>query len=576
MLVLERPIHVQGKSSIPEGLYPTVKNIRQVQLWVKNPRSQVWLRLKKSIGKWVEVKGRLSHAVTGHHYAPVLMEVVSFKARYHKSRSPNNQQLTFTVHNNGKVAATFTLTLWVNGKRTDQRITLKPKTSRAVRLKVDQLPKSEAVYIRAVCDPEDEVPERNEADNVAEAILPPRGHGTRGMGQVGRVCAVAWNPTERTLRDVPVSIPLPPALSGAEDIVISDAKGNLLPSQVSTKLNSVTVLVKELKPYSAVTLWLSTTKGGRGSSRAKVPFAIHHAAKGAGYTIETPKLLLIKDEPDGDAFDQIILRDTEQGARDTGREGEAPAEPKFGLRDRTERDEGIELGNFTPLIWQVVAGQNLWVRPDRVERIEVVEVGPARLVVDITFVKGRGTGEEGRVITEVGAGGKFEPLRVEPQPFRCAYRFAFFADQPFFLAQCLWVENTGGWAWQWRGYYHYTLSRIGGNSADDEVGGANVPNYWLQFASWRDPKLRLHYGVIPLQEDERLGLWFWKDEGGNQHPDCHRRLEGTLKPGERWQPKEPEPIVAVFGAFETDDNPRPWSDLIWWLRSWAKIGVKVF
>jgi hypothetical protein len=361
---------------------------------------------------------------------------------------------------------------------------------------------------------------------------------------------------------VPVSVPLPRIFSGFEDITVSDAKGNLLPSQVSAKLDSVIVLVKELKPYNAVTLWLSTTKGGRGSSRAKVPFAVHHVAKGEGYTIETPKLLLVKDEPDGDAFDRILLRDMGQGAG--GRVGAASAA------------KGIELGSFTPLIWQVVAGQNLWVRPDKVERIEVVEIGPARLVVDIVFVKGQGARDEGQVITEVGAGGKFEPIRAEPQPFRCAYRFTFFPDQPFFLSQCLWVENTGKQAWQWRGYYHYTLSRIGGDSADDEVGGPNVPNYWLQFASWRDPKLRLHYGVVSLREDERLGLWFWKDEGGNQHPDCHRRLEGALRPRQRWQPKEPEPIVAVFGAFETDDNPRPWSDLIWWLRSWTKIGVKVF
>jgi agarase len=470
-------------------------------------------------------------------------------------------QKVMLVNNMGKVAATFTLALWVNGKRTDRHIELKPKSGLVDTLPID-LPENEAVYIRAVCDPEDEVPEQNEADNVAEAVSPPKGHGARGTGQVERVCAVAWNPTERTLRDVPVSVPLPRAFSGFEDITVSDAKGNLLPSQVSAKLDSVIVLVKELKPYSAVTLWLSTEKERRASRQATIPFAVHHAAKGEGYTIETPKLLLIKDEPDGDAFDRILLRDMGQGAG--GRVGAASAA------------KGIELGSFTPLIWQVVAGQNLWVRPDKVERIEVVEVGPARLVVDIVFVKGQGARDEGQVITEVGAGGKFEPIRAEPQPFRCAYRFTFFPDQPFFLSQCLWVENTGKQAWQWRGYYHYTLSRIGGDSADDEVGGPNVPNYWLQFASWRDPKLRLHYGIIPLREDERLGLWFWKDEGGNQHPDCHRRLEGALRPRQRWQPKEPEPIVAVFGAFETDDNPRPWSDLIWWLRSWTKIGVKVF
>lgn len=72
----------------------------------------------------------------------------------------------------------------------------------------------------------------------------------------------------------------------------------------------------------------------------------------------------------------------------------------------------------------------------------------------------------------------------------------------------------------------------------------------------------MHYGVVPLGEDERLSVDFWKDEGGGQHPDCHRKLEGTLKPGERWQPKEGEPVVAVFGVRETDGNLRPWSKLM--------------
>ncbi|MCS7192648.1 MAG: hypothetical protein NZ937_06690, partial [Armatimonadetes bacterium] len=212
----------------------------------------------------------------------------------------------------------------------------------------------------------------------------------------------------------------------------------------------------------------------------------------------------------------------------------------------------------------------------KVEKFEVVEISQARLVVDITFVKRQGLGNEGRVITEVGAGGKFEPLRAEPQPFRCAYRFTFFPQHPFFFAQCLWVENTSRHEWLWRGYYHYIPSRIGGDAKDDEVGGPNVPNYWLAFASWRDPNLQVHYGVFPLREDERLFVYFWKDEGGGQHPDCHRRLEMVLKPKQRWQPKEPEPVVAVFGVSESEDEPSPWSKLIQTLRAWSKIGVKVF
>ncbi len=480
-------------------------------------------------------------------------QMVALHAGQTAELSAANKGTYILVSNTGKVAATFTLAIWVNGKRVDEKVTLKPGATRIIRPTQFKSPTLGVTYIRVVCDPEEEVPERNKSDNVAELILPPKGQRARSKGQA---IALAWNPTEKTLRNVPVTIALNPEIAqhllvGQNTIVAREEKGRQLAVQINAGENTVTTLLNELLPYSVTTIWLSV--GGRGSDRAEIPFSIHRAANGTGYAIETATLRLVKDEPDGDAFDRIYWRDAGRG---TG-------------------DEWIELGSFTPLIFQVVAGQNLWVRPDRVEKFEVVEIGPARLVVDITFVKGRGTGDEGQVITEVGKGGKFEPLKAEPQPFRCAYRFTFFPQQPFFFVQCLWVENIGKHEWQWRGYYHYTLSRIGGNAGDDEVGGPNVPNYWLAFASWRDPNLRVHYGVFPLQEDERLSVYFWKDEGGGQHPDCHRRLELTLKPGQRWQPKEPEPVVAVFATRETDDNPRPWSELIQTLRVWSKIGVKV-
>lgn len=466
-----------------------------------------------------------------------------------------NKGTYILVSNTGKVTATFTLAIWVNGRRVDEKVTLKPGGTRIIRPTQFKSPTLGATYIRVACDPEEEVPERNKRDNVAELVLLPREQWAKGKGQAA---AVVWNPTDKVLRHVPVTLPLDrktaQQLLAFSNVVASDERGKEISAQVNAREGTVTVLLGELAPYSATTIWLSPVKGRKSASQAPTPFAIHHAAKGEGYAVETPMLRLIKDEPDGDAFDRIFVRDEGRGAR----------------------DEWIELGSFTPLIWQVVNGQNLWVRPDKVEKFEVVEISAVRLVVDITFAKGHGAGDKGRVITEVDKGGEFEPLRTEPQPFRCAYRFTFFPNRPFFFAQCLWVENTGRSEWQWRGYYHYTPSRIGGDANDDEVGGPNVPNYWLPFASWRDPKLRVHYGVFPLQEDERVSVYFWKDEGGGQHPDCHRRLELTLKPGQLWRPKEAEPIVAVFGVRETDENPRPWSDLIQTLRAWSKIGVKVF
>jgi hypothetical protein len=72
---------LRGKVPDPEGLYPTVRDIHQVQLWVPEGRSRVWGRLKKVVGKRVAVTGRLSHAITGHHRTPIQMEVIRFQVR---------------------------------------------------------------------------------------------------------------------------------------------------------------------------------------------------------------------------------------------------------------------------------------------------------------------------------------------------------------------------------------------------------------------------------------------------------------------------------------------------------------
>ncbi len=486
----------------------------------------------------------------------------------HSGQTPElsvvRESMQFLVSNTGKATAVFTLSIWVNGNRLDERVTLRPNASRLISLArfAQQVSPSEATYLRVACDPEDEVLEPNEANNWAEAVLPPK-NPPKGFSPSTRpLCLIVANPTDQPLKDFPVTVSDPSLqrfFLGApklhlKNIRLWQVKGAEVvpvPFQTAGNAETLSLQVSELPPYGAVTFWLGVRQGEASPVRQETPFTVRQ--EGTRYEVTTGVLRLVKDEPDGDAFDRIYWRVEKQGMGDAW----------------------IELGSFTPLIFQVVGGQNLWVHPDRVEQVEVVEQGPARLVMDITFAfgLGRGRGDKGRVITEVGEKGQFAPLQAQPQPFRCAYRFTFFPHQPFFLSQCLWVENTGQQAWQWRGYYHYALSRIGGDANDDEVGGANVPNYWLFFASWRDPKLRVHYGIIPLQADERLSIWFWKDEGDGQHPDCHRRLEMVLQPKERWEPKEPEPIVAVFGAQETEGKPRPWSELVRTLRAWAKVKV---
>ncbi len=501
-------------------------------------------------------------------------QMVALHARQVPDLVAANKGTHILVTNNGKATATFTLAFWVNGKRVDERVTMRPGSTRIIFPQRFLADPSLATYLRVACDPEDEMVEANEANNVAEFIVHPKSPPPTLASPPRPLCIVVWNPTEQTLTDVSVTVesgavrkfflsvvlksPIYPPMAPAPrrlPLWQVTPKGLVaVPCQLDGDAERLSFRLPELLPYTSVTLWVGIGKGQPTTTQQEMPFTVHRERN--RYEIQTKAFRLVKDEPDGDAFDRIYWRDASRGAE----------------------SEWVELGSFTPLIYQVVGGQNLWVRPDRVEELEIVENGPVRLVVDITFgfkTERRAEGT-GRVITEVGSGGKFAPLQVEPQPFRCAYRFTFFPEQPFFLVQCLWVENAGNTAWEWRGYYHYALSRIGGDARDDEVGGPNVPNYWLFFASWRDPNLRVHYGVVPLREDERLFLTFWKDEGGGQHPDCHRRLTLTIQPKERWEPKEPEPVVAVFGACETESNPRPWSALVRTLRAWAKVQAKVF
>lgn len=241
-----------------------------------------------------------------------------------------------------------------------------------------------------------------------------------------------------------------------------------------------------------------------------------------GYTLENARLRLVKDRDDGDIFDHIYWRDAAGG-------------------------DWIELGRYGPLLVQDVGGQNTWVSADRVTGVQTRTDG-TRTVLDMTFEKAAGAGNP------------------EARPFRGAYRVTLEVGQPYFQAQCLWMENTGSTAWRWHGYLHYTPSRLGGDAADDVVGGPDVPNYWLPFGAWRDPKLGLDYGALPVRPDERLTFNFWKDESGGQHPDCYRQLDLELTPGRRWRPAAPEPTVAIFGLRETPRQPRPWVGLLQSLR----------
>ena len=91
-----------------------------------------------------------------------------------------------------------------------------------------------------------------------------------------------------------------------------------------------------------------------------------------------------------------------------------------------------------------------------------------------------------------------------------------------------------------------------------------------------DEKYLRNRQVTAVDADLEADIQDWKDEAGNEHPDGLRKIEGELKPSERWQPKEPEPIIAVFGLRETDADPRPWRTLLQDLQARAQVRAMAF
>ena len=117
--------------------------------------------------------------------------------------------------------------------------------------------------------------------------------------------------------------------------------------------------------------------------------------------VDNGMLRLIKDEPDGNAWNRVELG-------------------------------GTVLGRFTPNINQRTP-QNLWSAPRRVTAIAVTNE-PTRAVVEMMF---------------------------EHPTYRTTYRFTIYPGQNWFLSQFLWLENTTTNPWRFVAYYHYALAKPG-------------------------------------------------------------------------------------------------------------------
>ena len=414
----------------------------------------------------------------------------------------------FTVGNAGTVAAKAKVTLWVDGQPQSRDVELAAGASQDVAPPADVAAKPGGHLL--VCQVETDNPllERNAADNsaVQSQYVPGAGWADAAQGATQRVPLLIANPSDKPLGRAVAAVKVADLLPGQplpEPLVLAvldTETGKRPPVFQLERLEDgaqLVVSVSDLGPRCArafcVYAGVSLPDGVQGVTYRKTD---------SGFEADNGVLKLVKDNPkSGNAFDRISLR-------------------------------GLELGSFTPLVHQST-GQNQWVRPDKVEKVDVFN-GPVRLVLEMTFAR--------------------EKSGANDRRYRTKYRFVIEPNREWFTSQLLWIENADASAWELIGYYHYLPSNIGGDAKDDEARG----NYWF------DAKTKTCFGIVPGAP--QITVNFWKDPGGGEHPDAARKLNITLQPGERYAKTEPVAyiVAAEEGAWkEAEKRVRSQRGIVW-------------
>jgi hypothetical protein len=438
--------------------------------------------------------------------------------------SPDNKMIL--AGNTGGKEVSGTISIWLDGRFYQQPVKLPGDTQKAVETVPVWKPGGHLLHAEII--PGEPIYEVNSADNTVTKLFYAPGlpfDNGGGLGKVVRVPLVVANPTPDTLLNVPFSLGLQSIFSETtvpESIQVRQYIGGneqTLPAQViGTGTNrEIMFMLDRLEAYQSKTIFVYT---GSASLKASKSSGIVWKRTTDGFTLDNGVLKVVKnDMMNGNAFDRMEL-------------------------------SGKELGWFLPLVWEQTR-ENRWVRPERVEDIQVYE-GEVGIVLDMTFSFG------GNVQSNSGKNDS-NTTQNRPHGFRTRYRFVFYPGQPFFESRMLWIENSDSEPWRIGAYYHYLISNIAGNAADDKP----------EINCWVDSKAGIRLGVADFSGSYLIN--FWKEDNGQEHPDTWRKLDLILQPGERYTETLP-PVYIVAGKQSGDgswgqvvSHIRQKHDLIWQL-----------
>jgi len=165
----------------------------------------------------------------------------------------------------------------------------------------------------------------------------------------------------------------------------------------------------------------------------------------------------------------------------------------------------LPLGRLAFAVHQKAGGHDYWAESDRVVSLRMQEQADAWII---------------EAVVERAGG---------PARFRAGLRAAVFKRGGLALVKPLWVENTDSRSWLFADVFWFCRAAIGGSTADDVVGGVNVPNYYRSAQFVTDGKLGGCFGAVSQSDGWRV--LFWKDN--SIHPDVYRKVDRELRAGQR-------------------------------------------
>ena len=332
----------------------------------------------------------------------------------------------------------------------------------------------------------------------------------KGARWIARMPIVLKNP-----RDVPTSNPFVPLSLGEisteidwsnfkpSQITALDAEGAGIPIQIDSPGEGLSNLSEiclrcPLGPGESKTVYLYLASEPVREGVEGLPEGMAVEERNGRVEIDNGRLRVVKSRAGGDLADEVRL-------------------------------EGTILGRIYPLLRQSVKGELRYPAPDRTELLKISK-GPLRAVIWASL---RGEG------------------------FEALCRLALYPGREWASARLFRIRNRSDEEWKLEGYFIFAYPLIGGSTEGDEVGGPDVPNYYLNMGMWADEGVGTFYGAASRSGE--VHVRYWRDT--SYHADAFRPLKKpvSLRPGEAFE-SAGEPEIIVFGGRLKGE--RPWSPVI--------------